>query len=225
VRRKLLVPIICVVLLLAVTTSFAGRPDKSWKSWFGHFSGGYTLAQGDFGDFVDDDWTLAGGATYWPENWPVGLDLELAWNEFDANPQVLQQINDVLPPQSSQITGGNSEIWSVTADFLWSPGEGSVSVYVAGGVGAYYVRTQLGSPGTIIYPPVCGWYWCYPGGAFAGTVVKASDSSTYVGGNLGIGLNFELSMGSQIYIEAKYHYIDSDPRETTYVPIMVGYRW
>jgi len=225
VRRKLLVPFICLAFLLVSTSAFAGRPDKSWKSWFGHFSGGYTVAQGDFGDFVDDDWTLAGGATYWPESWPVGIDLELAWNDFDANSDVIQSINEVLPPQSSQINGGSVESWSVTADFIWSPDTGSVSPYIVGGIGAYYLQTEFTSPGVIYYPGFCGWWWCVPGGVAPGTVVQASDSSWNAGLNLGIGINFELGMGSQVYLEAKYHYVDSDPQEVTYVPIMIGYRW
>jgi opacity protein-like surface antigen len=221
----MLVPFICVALLLVSTSSFAGRPDKSWKSWFGHFSGGYTVAQGDFGDYVDDDWTLAGGATYWPESWPIGIDLELAWNEFDANSGVIQAINEGLPPQSAQISGGSVEDWSVTADFIWSPDTGSVSPYIAGGIGAYYLQAELTSPGVIYYPPICGWWWCVPGGAVPGSIVQSSESSWNVGVNLGIGINFELGMGSQVYIEAKYHYVDSDPQEVTYVPIMIGYRW
>jgi len=225
VRRSLLVPFICVALVLAGTSSFAGRPDKSWKKWFGHFSGGYSLAQGDFGDFVDDNWTLAGGATYWPETWPVGIDLELAWNDFDANSGVIQDINDQLPPGSDEITGGSVEIWSVTADFIWSPDTGSVSPYIAGGIGAYRLEAEVTSPGVVLYPPICGWWWCLPGGAAPGTIVQGSETQTKAGVNLGIGLSWELTMGSQVYLEAKYHYIDSDPRETTYVPIVIGYRW
>jgi opacity protein-like surface antigen len=183
------------------------------------------MAQGDFGTFVDDDWTLAGGATYWPESWPVGLDLELAWNDFDANSDVIRDINQELPNGSDEITGGSVSIWSVTADFIWSPDTGTISPYIVGGVGAYRLESELTSPGVILYPPFCTWYWCYPGGVAPGTVVEASNTSTNVGYNLGIGLNWEMTMGSQLYLEAKYHYVDSDPRETTYVPFVIGYRW
>jgi opacity protein-like surface antigen len=113
----------------------------------------------------------------------------------------------------------------MTADFIWSPGTGSVSPYIIGGVGVYRLEAELTSPGVIIYPPVCGWWWCIPGGVAPGTVVQASESSTDAGLNLGIGLNWELSSGSQLYLEAKYHYVDSDPQETTYVPVVIGYRW
>jgi hypothetical protein len=218
--------IVCVTLLVAGTSTFAGRPDKSWKSWFGHFSGGYTLAQGDFGDYVDDTWTLSGGATYWPETWPVGLDFELGYNDdFDVDSSVIDAINAVLPEDSAEITGGSVRVWSMTADFIWSPGKGSVSPYLAGGLGAYYSRAELTAPGVIYYPPICGWWWCYPGGVAPGTVVANSESSWDWGANVGIGLNWEMSMGSQIYLEVKYHWVDADPTEITYLPIQIGYRW
>ena len=224
-KHRVFVAIACVALLAAVSSTFAGRPDKEWKDWFGHFSGGYSLAQGDLGDFVDDDWTIAGGATYWPETWPVGLDLELAYNDFGINRQTLDDINESLPEDSDELTGGGVEIWSLTTDFIWSPGTNRVSPYLAGGVGVYWLETQLTSPGVLIYPPICGFWWCYPGGAVPGDIVKASESSTELGLNLGIGLNMEMKNGSQLYFEAKYHWVDSDPQRAEYVPITIGYRW
>ena len=224
-NRKLFVPITCVALLLACTSSFAGRPDKGPKSWFGHLSGGYSLAQSDFGEFVDDDWTFAGGATYWPDTWAIGLDFELAYNDFSLPSQVIQDINDQLPPLSDELTGGGVEIWTLTTNFLWSPGSGRVSPYVTGGVGVYWLDVSLTSPGVLYYPPICGYWWCVPGGVAPGTVVRASESSTNAGVNLGVGLNWELMSGSQVYLEVKYHYIDSDPQETTYVPVVIGFRW
>jgi opacity protein-like surface antigen len=225
VRRNLFVFFICLAFAAVGTSTFAGRPDKSWKKWFGHFSGGYTMAQGDFGDLVDDDWTLAGGATYWPENWPVGLDLELSWNDLDVSSDAIQAINNALEPPSDELTGGGVSIWSVTTDFVWSPGKGSFSPYIVGGIGVYRLDAELTSSGLIYYPPICGWWWCVPGGVGEGSIVEADASSTDFGVNLGIGLNWELTMGSQIYVEAKYHYVDSDPVETTFIPFVIGYRW
>ena len=52
-----------------------------------------------------------------------------------------------------------------------------------------------------------------------------SDSSWDFGGNIGIGLAFALKNESQIYIEAKYQYADTQNKGTEWVPIQVGYRW
>lgn len=229
-RRKLLAPIICMALLLAVTSSFAGRPDKSWKNWFGHVSGGYSMAQGDFADIVDDDWTLAGGATYWPETWPIGIDLELGYNDFDLSSAAIKAINDAIdadPENDGDISGGNIDIWSVTADAIWSPGKGRVSPYIMGGVGAYYLDGKITSTGLVYYPPVCDPYfwWCYPGGVGPGTIVRGSESTTKFGWNVGIGINWEMGSGSQLFLEAKYVSIDTDRQATEYIPVVIGYRW
>jgi opacity protein-like surface antigen len=230
VRRKLLIPIIALALILATTSSFAGRPDKSWKNWFGHFSGGYTQAQGDFGDIVDDDWTLAGGATYWPETWPIGLDLELGYNDFDLSSAAIRAINDAIsedPANSGSIDGGDVSIWSLTADAIWSPGSGRISPYIMAGVGAYYVDNRITTTGLVYYPPTCNpWYWwCYPGGVGPGTLVVGSQSTTEFGYNVGIGINWEMGSGSQLFLEAKYHSIQMDPETTEMVPVVIGYRW
>jgi len=230
VRRKLLAPIICTALLLAVSSSFAGRPDKSWKNWFGHFSGGYSLAQGDFGDVVDDDWTLAGGATYWPETWPIGLDLELAYNDFDLSSAAIKAINDAIdtdPDNDGDITGGGVDIWDVTVDAIWSPDMGRVSPYIMAGIVAYYLSGQVTSTGLVYYPPICDpwWYWCRPGGVGPANIIEGSESSTNFGYNVGIGVNFEMGSGSQLFLEAKYHRIETDREATEYIPVVIGYRW
>jgi opacity protein-like surface antigen len=219
--------IICLALLLAATSSFAGRPDKSWKNWFGHVSGGYSMPQGDFADVVDDDWTFAGGATYWPETWPVGIDIELAYNDWDVTSEALREFNEQQPPGGNTLTGGGVDIWSLTADFIWSPGRGRVSPYIMGGLGVYRLRGRLTSTGLVFVPPTCDpwWGWCRPGGWVPGQIVEQSVSSTDIGYNVAIGLNFEMSSGSQMFLEAKYHYEDSDPLETTFLPIVIGYRW
>ena len=56
-------------------------------------------------------------------------------------------------------------------------------------------------------------------------LVVASESNTDFGWNGGIGVTFELASGSQFYLEAKYHSIDTSPAKTEYIPITFGYRW
>jgi hypothetical protein len=225
-KRKLAI-LVCAVFVLGMLSSgsaWAGKPDKDWKNWFGHFAIGYVVPEGDFGDLVDDTWNLSGGATWWTG--PVGLDFDLAWNDFDLTNSAIGQINDNLGMGSTgEVTSGDLQIWSFTTDAIWSPDtQGSVSFYIAGGIGAYYLDGQLNTTGLIYYPPVCGWYWCYPGWVGSGDIVVGSESTWEFGYNGAIGINFELSSGSQIYVEAKYHYVDTSTA-LTYVPVQVGYRW
>ena len=46
-----------------------------------------------------------------------------------------------------------------------------------------------------------------------------------IGGNAGVGLTFALANDSQIYVEVKYHRMESTPQSTSWVPVTVGYRW
>ena len=74
-RRKLGLILVVMLVLLVANSAWAGaRPDKSWKNWFGHFYAGYDFASGDFGNLVDNGWTLGGGTTWWPETAPARRD-------------------------------------------------------------------------------------------------------------------------------------------------------
>ena len=225
-KRKLAF-LICLVFVLGLLSSgsaLAARPDKDWKDWFGHLAIGYVAPEGDFGDAVDSTWMLSGGATWWPG--AVGLDLDLGWADFDLSNELIQMINDSLePPSDGQIDNGDVAIWSLTADAIWGPDtSGKVSFYLAGGIGIYYLDSKFTTTGLVYYPPVCGIYWCYPGGVGSGNIVVGSESTWEYGYNAGIGLNFEMASGSQIYLEAKYHYINTDTA-ATYIPVNIGYRW
>ena len=65
--RQALACLVCLSFF-SLTPTFAGRPDKEWKKWFGHISGGWSFQRGDSGDVLDDDFIhhLAGKvATGW----------------------------------------------------------------------------------------------------------------------------------------------------------------
>jgi opacity protein-like surface antigen len=232
-KRKLAI-LVCVVFVLGTLStgsSWAGRPDKTWKNWFGHLAGGWDVASGDFGNIVDDTWTLSGGATWWPETSPVGLDIDLAWQDFDVSKDAIRRINEEIgtdPGNDGEINNGDVSIWSLTTDVIWSPNtQSKVGFYLVGGIGVYRLEGQLTSQGLVYYPPICDpWlWWCYPGGVGPGTIIEERETATEFGYNAGIGINFELASGSQVYVEAKYHAIQTDNRTTEYIPVQVGFRW
>ena len=39
------------------------------------------MAQGDLGNVLEDGWNIAGGATYKPSEWPLGIVMELGYND------------------------------------------------------------------------------------------------------------------------------------------------
>lgn len=215
--------LLSAVVALACAPAALAQPDKPWKSWFPHVAVQYTLPQGEAGDALDDGWGLAGGVTYKPEGWKIGIPIELGFTENDIDRGFLESFVDGPPPDG---LAGDAQLWNLTGGVMWQTNTaGPVDFYLNANLGAYYTDVEVRVPAGVAWVPgYCGWYWCVPGGVVPVDAVQ-SDSSWDFGGNLGIGLAFALNDGSQIYIEAKYQYADTPNESTTWVPIQVGYRW
>ena len=231
--RKLNSKHVAIVAALCLVSSSAlagGRPDGSSRDWFGFISGGYAFADGKLGDIVDDDWTIGGGAMYWPSEWPVGISIEAAWVDFDFSNAALNALNDAIdadPNNSGSVTGGGAQTWQLGVNGTWSLGEASANgFYLTGGVGWYHVDASLTQDGLVYYPPVCSpWYWwCLPGGVGPGTFLVGSETSDNFGWNLGLGYSFRTSSG-QVFVEAKYVQIQTSNENSEYIPLTIGFRW
>ena len=224
------VGVVCAAALITATAGAGARPDDTSRDWFGFVNLGWVVPQGDTSDVLDDDWTLSGGAMYWPSDWPVGLVLEAAYSDLDVSNKALDAINDAIasdPGNSGRVDGGDLETWQFTANVVWSPGSGNNGFFLTGGVGAYSLHGVLTETGLVYYPPFCDpwyWWWCFPGGVGTGNIVRGSESSTELGWNVGLGYAFPTSTG-QIFIEAKYHEISTDGPGVSYLPITVGFRF
>jgi len=107
-RKSLL---LLIVLGLA-SPVLAGRPDADWKNWFPQFSVGYMDPQGDLSTIADGGLTLTAGAVLWPQGSPVGYSFDLGFNDFDIKDEVAT---------AADASDGDGEIWSLTADVIWSP--------------------------------------------------------------------------------------------------------
>jgi hypothetical protein len=220
-------------LLLVVPFGSAvagGRPDKIGKNWFGHFGGGFSMAQGDVENILDDEVYFNGGATYWPDDWAAGVDLDFSFSNYEFSREALDAINDEITAGGApgEVTGGDVNVWGLNASGVWSPFSKNKGLYVLGGVGMYYVDAVLTDEGIVYYPPVCDpWYWwCYPGGVGPGTFVTDHESSVEFGWNGGIGFSFEVGMeGAQVYLEARYQSIEMEHRTSDFLPLTIGYRW
>jgi opacity protein-like surface antigen len=213
VKRVLFIT--AVIALLCVPSADA-QFAKSWKDWYGHFQGGYNAVNGDAADVVKDGWTIGGGATYYPDDWAFGISLGLDYMENDIERAILDEF---------EASGGDVDVWALTTGLTWSPRmDGAFGFYINAGIGGYRLEGKLKEPGVVCGPICPPWsWWCYPGCA-PGTVITDSVSTTKFGYNLGVGIGFEVGQGSMIYLEAKYHRIETDTA-TTMIPVVVGYRW
>ena len=218
-----------LALVCALSPVEAGaRPDKA-KNIFGHLATGWLVPEGDFGDIVDDEWYFDGGVLLWPEDWPLGVNLDLAYTDTDIKSSVIAAINNALMGMGGgSVTGGDVKIWSLSANGVWGPDtSGTVGFYLTAGVGVNYTEGRLTDTGLVYYPPVCDpWFWwCSPGGVGPGTFVVAKKDTTDFSWNAGVGVTFEMSSGSQLFIEARYETVEMSPQATEYIPIVVGFRW
>ena len=208
--------LLLLLVLGLASPVLAGRPDADWKSWFGQVSIGYVDPQGDAGDVADGGLNLNLGAVLWPQGSPVGYSFDLGFNEFDIKHEAANAVG---------ATGGDAEIWSLTADVVWAPdSSGPFGVELSGGVGGYRVEARVTDPGLYVGPICDPWFWyCYPGIVPGDFVVGAFDT-TKLGYNVGVALTYELGSGSVMYFEIEYHSVETK-NSTEYMPFILGYRW
>lgn len=221
---------LAVAALFAAPAWAGGRPDASSRDWFGHIEAGWAFASGDTADVVDDDWTFAGGAMYWPSDWPIGVALDVAYTDFNLSSSAVQSINDAIdqdPNNDGDIVGGGVDYWQLALNGIWSLGADTASgFYLTGGLGWYHVEAQVEQFGLVYYPPICDpWFWwCYPGGVGPGTFIAGSQSTDEFGWNLGVGFSFDVTSG-QVFVEAKYHQIRWSQKDIEFIPVTIGFRW
>jgi opacity protein-like surface antigen len=225
-----LLPALCAALICS-TAQAGGRPDDSYQDWFGHIGGGLNLAQGDFGDVVDDGLAFRGGATWWPADKPFGVQIEAAFSTYDISSSAIRDINDAIEaidPEIGSVSGGDVDDWSFSVNAIWSLGAStSQGFYLMAGIGIDNVERSLTDDGLVYYPPICDpwWWWCTPGGVGPGTVVVASEDSTEFSWNIGLGYSFPLGGNSLMYVEARYKSVHTDPETMQVIPLTVGIRW
>lgn len=221
---------VCAALLLTTSAAQAGgRPDYDSRSWFGHLDLGMIEPQSRTADILDSDWTLSGGATFWPSDWPVGLMFDVGYTDLDLTASAINALNDAAsqdPNTTGYIDDGDVRTLQLTVNAIWGPGESSQGVYFTGGLGYYHLKAKVSEVGLVYYPPFCDpWFWwCYPGGIGSANIIRGEESTGEIGYNLGIGYSFDVGV-SQMFIELSYHEIPTANTEMTYMPITFGWRW
>lgn len=219
-----------VAVLVGTEAHAGGRPDYSSRDWFGHIYGGYAFATGTTSDFLDDDWTISGGALYWPSHWSFGIALDVNYWRMDLSSASVQGINDAIasdPMNAGQITGGDIDNWQLGVNGIWSLGADSANgLYAVGGISWNSVTGRVTETGLVYYPPICDpWlWWCIPGGIGPGTFVSGKRSSDEFGWTAGLGYSFD-NPGGQLFIELRYQQIEFANEDIEYIPLTIGWRF
>jgi hypothetical protein len=213
--RKFLL-LLFVALPLLVTPAEA-LPKKN-RSWTGNMGIGYTVPNDVIDELMASGFNLAVGATWKPRRSPVGLWTGLGYNGWDVNGRTLDSIG---------VMNGDLRIWSITGGVVWPiETKKAVDVEFSAGFGFYRVQVELLNPSFDIVPPGCfsWWGWCQGPVTVPVADVVGSADSIRTGWDIGMAISFTLHNQSEIYIQAKFHRINTKEK-TEFIPITVGYRW
>ena len=209
-------------LILAIALLLPARANaqlpRDARPWSFQIGAGYSAPQGIVDELFDAGFTIVGGATYHPIGAPVlGLWVEGNYNGYDVTQEALDAIG---------VANGDLRMWSVTGG-IGLEVKGKVGFYFALGTGWYRRQIDLVNPTRPVLGVACNPWWdfCAPVQLVIEQNVVGSRTTNGFGYNGGLGLTFRLASGSQIYVEAKYHYIPADVEPIELIPVVVGYRW
>lgn len=127
--------------------------------------------------------------------------------------------------QRNSIPGGNTYIQSVTVNpVLRMGGDRAVSPYVTGGWGYYRRNVQFTQPAIATFTAFDPWWGVLYPAAAPTNLVLANHVLNKTGWNAGAGLDFKIRR-AKVFVEARYHRIETRPVPTTFIPITGGFRW
>jgi opacity protein-like surface antigen len=179
--------------------------------------GGFSPVVGDISSRLNNGWhfTVGGGYNF---NRYFSATLDYNYNGYGVSQRVLRE---------AQVPGGDSHLWSLTANPKLRLGVSSkLNPYIVGGVG-YYRRTVEFTRPTIVPVTIFDPFF----GAFFNTAVPADEvlgkiTQGGIGGSLGGGFDIRLAeTGLKLFTEARYHYADTGRIPTRMVPVTFGIRW
>jgi hypothetical protein len=201
--------------------SLPARAQSPDRPVVGHVAAGYAEPVGTAGYF-SPGWNVSGGATFrGAPKAPVGLRLDLGYSRFNAENQVIESESGITTSRADEGYASMTDLLvGGVCDF---GGGGHVAGHVGAGIGGYSRYWNLTQ--TILTSGV----YCDPLGGIcfastAGDVIDNSGRLTKLGYNVNLGIGFPLERRGEVYIEASYHRMSSDPT-TEFVPIVMGYRW
>lgn len=213
-KRTLLV--VAALLLLAVPAK-AQILDRT-RVWFPNVGVGYAASTGIVDELFTSGPSISGGIAYEPRR----VKVVGAWVGGDYNGYSVSQ----AALDSLAVANGDLRVWSVAGGLRLAT-HGKVGFFATLGAGWYWRQVDLLNPTGLDLALACNPWWdfCAPVGVVASQNIVGSSTSSGIGYNAGIGMSFRLPSGSEIYLEAKYHYVPVDVEPIEMLPFVIGYRW
>lgn len=169
------------------------------------FGGGSTVPVYNAGRRLDNGWNIGAGVGVRPIPY-MGVMLDFGYNQMDVNRATLNSLH---------LANGQMRIYSFTLDpVIHLNPHGPVGMYLIGGAGVYHRTVEFGQP---VGAPFTGV------DPFFGPI--RTDTTVKGGANGGAGIEIGFSHHVKAFAEARYHSIYTQGRNTTYLPVTVGFRW
>lgn len=226
--RQYLYPLGALLLLGACTEAPAQNYSEHYYApeqhvhW--HIDTGYDATTGQTASFLQGGWTFGGGFSWQPDfSSPFALRADLNYTRFNATRQLIG-INQAI--DQTEIDDGYGEIVDLAVDGEYRiPLSSSVTAFALGGVGIAHRRIAL-TQTVAVGGYVCdSWFGYCQYDLVPGDVVVASDDTTRVAWNAGLGLDFALWGGQTFFVEARFTRMQTAQQPTDFVPIRVGLRF
>jgi hypothetical protein len=235
VRKRLLIIIVALLTLSENSPVCA----QEFSKVNGHIGGGIGTTTGETGRFagLSGAFQIGAGPNLSTHNSLVG---EFMWQGLPPNNNGLAAVVNPLCGGSvtiscaatlSQNFGTSSNLYVVTANYMYHREGNTYGFYLIGGGGWYYRRLELQNytvvPGTVCAPAWDWWGYSCQAGFVSNTNTLAVKGVSSGGADAGGGLTFKVtSSGIKLYMEARYHYSPQGGRVSTHiVPVMFGIRW
>jgi opacity protein-like surface antigen len=188
-----------------------------------HLDAGYAATTGQIANALDGGWTIGGGLTWQPDfSSPLALRADINYSRFDATRQLIEMNQSV---NQTQIDDGYGEIVDLAVDGEYRmPLSPYVTGFALAGVGIAHRRIAL-TQTVAVGDYFCDYWFGYCDyGVYPGQVVVASDNTTQLAWNAGLGLDFDLRNGQTLFVEARFTRMQTS-QPTDFVPIRVGLRF
>jgi hypothetical protein len=186
-------------LLIAATAQAQGTSGSSGRPFKLGGALGATIPLGDFGDGVDLGFHLGGLIEYKPQSVPVNLRGEITYHRLGLK-------SDFFAGGTGGFDNvdGNASMINFLGNVLIPFGDAAATArpYAIGGLGVYRVK--------------------YSGDVPGGNTL--SRSNTDFGINVGGGFTFNLS-GFETFVEARFHSVFSENKNTNFLPISFGFKF
>jgi hypothetical protein len=209
-----LIRLVAAAALLSTLSGHASAQEEEHK-WTANVGAGYTPLLGALNNRLDNGWNISFGGGYnFSDRFSLGG--QVMYNGLGVSNGLLRELS---------VPGGNAHIWSFTAEprLNLAPHK-SVTPYIVGGIGYYRRVVEFTQPtlaaGTI-FDPFFGFFpVVFPADLVIGKVVRDG-----LGGNAGLGFQFRLARGVQVFTEARFHYAAGGALPTRMIPVTIGVRF